>query len=151
MTKKIIREAQKFSNERYMTVVMGGDWNCPVYSIELIAGASMPQPLNPFNGDQEDDGIDSMIIFNPVQAEDEDEDEDQAGAEARAEQPLFQRLSLDNARFLRWTGNVSRDDMGGLGPARIDAIYNGDRGGKHRPIIAYIKQKVVLKIGCNLH
>jgi hypothetical protein len=162
MTNAIIVTAQKFANERNMTVFLGGDWNCPVDRIELIAGASMPQPLNPLNGDQENDGIDSMLIFNPVQAEneadagardgaeeqpeeqaeaeaeDEDEDEDEDEEQAGAEQPLFQRMSLYNARFFGWTGNVSRDDMGGLEPARIDRIYR--RGEKHRPIIAYINQ-----------
>jgi hypothetical protein len=84
MTNAIIGEAQEFANEKNMTVIMGGDWNCPVNRIQLTAGAFMPDPMNPLDYCTEDDGIDSVIIINPVggkpsrysSSQDEEDDED---------------------------------------------------------------------------
>jgi exonuclease III len=159
---EIVDQAQELANECNMTVVLGGDWNCKIKNIELSAEAVMPNPTNPFNGNTEDDGNDSVILINPTAraeagdgpaavgdaaagpaeagavgaAADGAAADGAAGpAGAAAAEPL--KLKLDKVQFFRWTGNVTTADMGGLTPEAIDRIYR--RGGKHRPIVANVK------------
>ncbi len=57
LSSEIVSEAQELANEFNMAVVLGGDWNCKVFRIELLAGTDMPKPLNPTEDDDntEDD------------------------------------------------------------------------------------------------
>jgi exonuclease III len=132
MTKKIVREAQEFANEKNMTVILCGDWNCPVDNINIkkISGASMPRPVN-CQGRNERDGIDSVIIINPVEDYYQYWDLIMDWVISVFEVP---KLKLTKVKFFRWTRNVTADDMGGLDPRDIDKIYCG--GGGHLPIIA---------------
>ncbi len=66
LSTEIVSEAQELANQRNMTVILNGDWNCKIKNIELSAGAVMPKPLNPFNDNTEDDGNDSVILINPT-------------------------------------------------------------------------------------
>jgi exonuclease III len=68
MTNGIVREAQQLANEKKITVILCGDWNCPVDNINIkkISGASIPYPVNHLNRNERG-GIDRMIIINPVE------------------------------------------------------------------------------------
>jgi exonuclease III len=122
MTESIISQAQQFANDRKVTVILCGDWNCPVNYINLPDGACLPIPMSA-RGDTdldssfEEGGIDGMILLNPI--------------------TNHGNMKLTDVQFFRWTGNVTADEMNGLDPAFIDSIYC--KGGKHRPIVANIK------------
>jgi exonuclease III len=138
MTEAIISQAQEFANERNTTVILCGDWNCPVDNINIkkISGASMPRPVNCL-GRNERDGIDSMIIINPEEDYHQDWDFDSYSdliMDWVISAPEVPKLKLTKVKFFRWAGNVTADDMGGLDPRDIDKIYCG--GGGHLPIIA---------------
>jgi hypothetical protein len=166
LSTEIVFHAQKLANERQMTVILCGDWNCNVFKIKLSAGAYRPDPVN-HNDKPERGKVDSMIIINPVRveagaaaragtaagaetaagaaaepgaarAEAEPGAAGAAGARAEAA-PEAHKLTLDKVEFFRWTSNVTTADMGGLTPEAIDGIYHGGEGGKHRPIVANIK------------
>ncbi len=123
MTNAIIVTAQEFANERNTTVILCGDWNGPVNMIQLTTGAFMADP-------SENDGIDSLIIINPVC----DKPYSPRDYADQYYEDILRNLNLYDVKFFRWTDNVTADDMGGLKPEDIDAIYCW--GGKHRPIVA---------------
>jgi hypothetical protein len=133
MTNAIISQAQELANEKNMTVIMGGDWNCPVSMIQLTAGAVMPSILNPINNITENDGIDSLIIINPLSQNNQDDRDDQADQKSKDIPP---NLTLDQVQFFKWADIVTANDMEGLDPGYIDTIYC--LGGKHRPIVANV-------------
>jgi hypothetical protein len=160
LSTEVVSQAQELANERNMTVILCGDWNCKVFKIKLTAGAYRPDPLNHF-GRPERGKVDSMIIINPVRVE--ARAGTAAGAEAAAgaaaepgaaravpepgaagaardgaaAAPKAHKLTLDKVEFFRWTDNVTAADMGGLLPGEIDELYS--QGGHHRPIVANIK------------
>ncbi len=128
MTKSIISQAQQFANDRKVTVILCGDWNCPVDKIILPMGACLAIPMSP-SGDNEEAAIDAMIVLNPV--------------------TNSSNIMLADVQFIGWTGNVTADEMNRLLPAKVDAIYHGGKGGKHRPIHANIISYQLLVIQCD--
>ncbi len=123
MTNAITHQAQQFANDRNTTVILCGDWNCQVNEIDLPMGACLAIPMSA-RGDTDLDssfkegGIDGMIVLNPVTNRG--------------------NIKLTDVEFIRWTDNVTADEMNELLPAEVDAIYHGGPGGKHRPIHANI-------------